>query len=605
VGHGERRDHPFHSEGDHPRSYRVDRQDYWFRYVLGLQLDLVGESLMGWMVRDLMRGVDLLETRREVDPARIVLIGSVAGGGDVAAVTAAIDSRIAGVVAFNFGRASPVNAGPTSECNFAGSGSWESTRNLRGSARDGFLPWSILAAVAPRRLIYAHEFDWSPDEDPVWARLVRVWELHGARDRLASVHGRGSVTGPPPHTPPCNNVGPIHRTRIEPLLGDWFGIPAPAPAERRSDSQLRCWTPSLKRALGPRAVHAIARDLASTRLAAARRDYESLGSADAVSALRMRLADILGPVEPSVPRSSVAEGETGRGGSRPEDVEITSEPGVRIGLRLRLPSRSASSRPRVVLGLAQDGARALLRNRRRVVRGLLDAGLAVCLVDVRGAGRSGHDDATRGRHSLATEIAASEAMLGHSLLGARLLDARSALAYLRGHTGLDTSRIAVWGDSLAPPNLPTDDVCVPFDAGASPTLSEPLGPTLALLLAVFEPDVRAVIACGGLISFASLLDGPFCHVPRDVVVPGMLAVADVADLLVALSGVPVRVEAPTDGRNRLLGESAVGGFRAAVFARREQEGGRSDLTVTSTRRPARELVDWIARELGRAPSRVP
>ena len=48
------------AEQDYREPFRVGRQDYYFRYNVGLQLHLVGESLMGWMVWDLMRGVDVL-----------------------------------------------------------------------------------------------------------------------------------------------------------------------------------------------------------------------------------------------------------------------------------------------------------------------------------------------------------------------------------------------------------------------------------------------------------------------------------------------------------------------------------------------------------------
>jgi len=101
LGHGERRQHPFASVADYPRYFEVDRQDYYSRYTLGAQLQLIGESLIGWMRWDLTRGIDLLLTDSSVDRDRIVLIGSVAGGGDVAGVVGALDRRVAAVVAFS------------------------------------------------------------------------------------------------------------------------------------------------------------------------------------------------------------------------------------------------------------------------------------------------------------------------------------------------------------------------------------------------------------------------------------------------------------------------------------------------------------------------
>ena len=139
LGHGERRQHPFRSSEDFHGSFRVSRQDYFFRYNVALQLHLAGESLIGWMAWDLMRGVDVLLSRPGIDPKRILLLGAVAGGGDPAAVTGALDTRIAGVVPFNFGGPQPETGALGDDAedafNYAGSGSWESTRNLRLSAQ--------------------------------------------------------------------------------------------------------------------------------------------------------------------------------------------------------------------------------------------------------------------------------------------------------------------------------------------------------------------------------------------------------------------------------------------------------------------------------------
>lgn len=178
VGHGERNDHPFESENDYEGEFRVGRQDYHFRYNLGIQLYLIGDSLMGWMIHDLSRGVDLLLSRDGIDSDKIVLMGSVAGGGDPAAVASALDQRISVAVPFNFGGPEPESPYPLPDnaetsFNYATSGSWESTRNLWRSAKDGFLPWVIVAGIAPRYLVYAHEFGWDRERDPVWKRLQK------------------------------------------------------------------------------------------------------------------------------------------------------------------------------------------------------------------------------------------------------------------------------------------------------------------------------------------------------------------------------------------------------------------------------------------------
>src|SRR5262249_10478298 len=67
LGHGERRQHPFVDAKSYPEPFKVGRQDYFFRYNLGVQLSLIGESLIGWMAWDLMRGVDLLLKKPGID----------------------------------------------------------------------------------------------------------------------------------------------------------------------------------------------------------------------------------------------------------------------------------------------------------------------------------------------------------------------------------------------------------------------------------------------------------------------------------------------------------------------------------------------------------
>src|SRR5207249_1289497 len=124
---------------------------------------------------------------------------------------------------------------------------WESTRNLRRSASDGFLPWTIVASVAPRRLIYAHEFSWDREHDPVWKRLEQVFALHDAPEKLAFAHGGGVLQGQPPEATHCNNVGAVHRKLIHPALERWFGIPVPQEYQnRRAPEELACLTPEFK-----------------------------------------------------------------------------------------------------------------------------------------------------------------------------------------------------------------------------------------------------------------------------------------------------------------------------------------------------------------------
>ena len=58
---------------------------------------MLGETMVGWRVWDTLRAIDLLETRPEVDPKRVAMMG-ISGGGTVALYAAALDERVKAAV---------------------------------------------------------------------------------------------------------------------------------------------------------------------------------------------------------------------------------------------------------------------------------------------------------------------------------------------------------------------------------------------------------------------------------------------------------------------------------------------------------------------------
>ena len=117
-------------------------------------------------------------------------------------------------------------------------------------------------------------------------------------------------------------------------------------------------------------------------------------------------------------------------------------------LCLQRPIRSAHRSTPIVIGFCQHGRRMLERKRAPLVDALVKGGAAVCIIQLRGTGPCTALE-QRGRHGLINSVAASELMLGRTLLGARLADLLAVSQYLRGLPGIDGNRIALWGDSLA------------------------------------------------------------------------------------------------------------------------------------------------------------
>ena len=544
LGYGERRDHAAGS-----------RQDYRFRYFSAQQLDTLGDSLIGWMAWDTSRGLDAMMQRATIDREKVILLGAVAGGGDPAAVTAALDRRFTCVAPFNFGGPQPETRFPLPDdaetsFNYLGGGSWESTRNLRRSGSDGFLPWVIVASLAPRRLIYAHEFTWDREHDPVWRRLEKIFAWHGVPENLAFAHGHGRLSGRPPEASHCNNIGPAHRKHIHAALEKWFGIRVEEYSKPLPAAELTCFTPALREALKPRPAQHWHSIRGAMRIVEFRRELKPLSPDAQRARLQTEWTKLLGPVPPPASVTATARDPGKFGEARVERFVLAVEPGIFVPTMLLLPALKTAARASLVVGLSQFGAEKFLEQNANAITALLAGGAAVCLPDVRGIGETSPAGA-RDRQTEASSLSATELMLGGTLLGARLRDLRAVLAHLRPRADVDVARVALWGDSFAPVN-PRGFTDPLIGEGRAPHQSEPLGGLLALFGALFEPEVKAVLARGLFADFQSLLANVFCYVPHDVVVPGALTAGDLSDVAAALAPRAVRFESLVDDRNVAL-----------------------------------------------------
>jgi hypothetical protein len=563
---------------------------------------------MGWMAWDLMRGVDLLLGKPGIDRDRIILLGAVAGGGDPAAVTAALDKRIAAVVPFNFGGPQPETVYPLPEdaektFNYMGGGSWESTRNLRLSGRDGFLPWVIVGSVAPRGLIHAHEFSWDQKRDPVWKRLEKIWDWYEARDRLAAAAGKGTLRGNKPEDTHCNNIGAVHRREIHPTLKKWFGIPISeeGKTERFPSEKLICWTRDVADTHPMRPVHELAAERGAARAAAARQRLAKLSTKDQAEALGQDWTRLLGKVERPKGCEATAPRVTAVGDVTVERVVFAfpenDEPGIAVPAVLLMPRRQKQTPLPVVVGVAQEGKAGFLRHRSEAIVALLRGGVAVCLPDLRGTGEMHPPGDSRGRTSAGTSLSSSHWMLGRTLLGGRLRDLRLVLVALRGRSDLDSSRIALWGESFAPVNTQDQNLAVPLDAPALPKQAEPLGGLLALFGALYEKDIRAAYARGGLSGYQSLLQSQFLYVPHDAIVPGALTAGDLCDVATAQAPRPLRLEGLVDGLNRRVAQKELDRTYAPTRAAYQAAGAAQRFVLRSEPASQEEVARWLIEQL--------
>ncbi len=614
LGHGERRQHPFVNEKSYPESYRVSRQDYYFRYNSGVQLGLVDETLIGWMAWDVMRGVDVLLARPGINKDAIILLGSVAGGGDPAAVTAALDQRIKAVVPFNFGGPQPetrfpLPPGAEQTFNYMGGGSWESTRNIRQSGQAGFFPWVIVAAAAPRGLVNAHEFAWDKEHDPAWSRYQKIWGFYDAADKLSSSHGSGSVSGKPPEATHCNNIGFIHRKEIHPALEKWFGIKAEEAKDRHKSDELQCLTEEVSKQIKPKTLVDMLKPQTDSLLKKFDSEWENIPAAEKGAYLRKTWSKHLG-IGNIQPEGKVIEA-TQLGEYTVERIDIRSERDIHVPTLLLLPKKKEGELVPVIVGVCGEGKDRFLKENAEAIAHLLQNRVAVCLPDVRATGETRIGD-NRSRTSSLTSLCSTEQMLGGTMLGGRINDLRAVLAYLavRRNRDIHPARTAMWGDSFAKVNGPDQNLAVPYEVDKYPNLADPTGGLLAAFAGLYHESkttweeggegfggqvtVKAMAIRGGLVNYRSILENPFLYVPYDAVVPGAIAAGDLEPVYTLKAGRPTRIEGMVDGLNLQVSTKTWQESSRQAFGKQMRE-----LEFHEQPRPSKEVADWLIKVLKR------
>ena len=273
------------------------------------------------------------------------------------------------------------------------------------------------------------------------------------------------------------------------------------------------------------------------------------------------------------------------------------EPNITVPLLLFRPSAKGPSP--VVVGVAEGGKDLFLSTRGGEIDTLLKRGVAVCLPDVRGTGETS-PDSRRDPENDENMQAVNEQMLGETLVGRRLKDLRTVLAYLEQRPDLDASRLALWGESLMPVNdaqLVPDELALWQVGPQIQQQGEPLGGLLAVLGALYDPNVGAIAVRNGLVSYASILDDAFVYVPADITVPGLLEAGDIADIKAALAPKPMLLDDLIDGKNRLVSASDFRGQLDPLYrAYREMP---ANLTIGSNKRSL--VAEWLLSHLSRSP----
>ncbi len=138
---------------------------------------LLGETMIGWRVFDVMRAVDYLQTRPDVEARRVAVMG-ISGGGTTSLFSAALDLRIKAAVISGYFNTFQASIYSISHCM---------DNYVPGILRYAEMP-DIAGLIAPRPLHLE-----SGTKDPIFpieatqdafAHLQRIYEVFNASDKV-------------------------------------------------------------------------------------------------------------------------------------------------------------------------------------------------------------------------------------------------------------------------------------------------------------------------------------------------------------------------------------------------------------------------------------
>jgi cephalosporin-C deacetylase-like acetyl esterase len=401
---------------------------------------LTGFTILGAMVTESWRALDLLAERDDVDATRLGILGA-SGGGWSSIFTAAIDERVqaAAIVCIVNTHRGQIRAA-------RGTG-WDGAvclcNQLPGLAAIGSIA-EIMALVAPRALLQVNAVDDPPfpieGARRVAGELRGLFSAAGAADALDYAEVSGG-----------HGLRPEARAVTVEWLCRRLGA-APPPRERADEWLLEAPYRTTYVDVGdhPKARQDFGRDgRVEGECLAANVDSNlpllELARTRAVElrarrrpATRTDLLHALGRFLEPEPIGTIVENRVQIDGGYAERLSFSSETGVRLDAVLLLPDVWSDAAPPVVVLLDEAGKSSALDSPE--ASAARTAGCAVLAPDLRGTGESACAE---------WETATAAFMLDRDLLNQRVWDARRSveLVWRRAVVGqqVDRGRITLWG----------------------------------------------------------------------------------------------------------------------------------------------------------------
>jgi cephalosporin-C deacetylase-like acetyl esterase len=498
---------------------------------IGRTMVLLGETFALYRTWDGVRGLDYLISRPEVDASRLGCVGH-SGGGTMTMYLAALEPRLRSAVVVE-GNSENV-AGPF--FNPPGAIA-DAEQNIVGGLPFGVDRGDLLWAFAPKPLLICYTTHdvgetYSPEyEDStknIYRELQRVYGLSGAEDHV------GLYASHLPHS-----MDFFNRTETYGWFNRWLGNSDAGNQEAEFDTfppeRLNATsTGQVLTSLGGRSVVQLTTDRA--RIIMQKSPFlntpESTGSSK--RKIQAAMIKLLALPRQRQPLDSRTLSSNVRKGVAIEEIQFESDPRIRIPGWFVKPSSGGKQRS-TVLYLTESGGDAVVAEPGSMDH-LLAAGHAICTINLRGLGITMPRLPKAGPHfyggglDLEEDFAWSSLVLGRPVIGQRVWDTLRAIDYLASRPDVDPSQVRILGAG---------------SAGLA-----------AIMAALLDGRVRAVLLDQTLVSYASVLESKSYSVKLGWFVPGILRNFDVADLAVGLSPRPCWIMNGSGPRGQILSEAS-------------------------------------------------
>jgi cephalosporin-C deacetylase-like acetyl esterase len=456
----------------------VDEHSY-----IGNQCFISGSSLAKYFIWDIVRGVDYLVTRKEVDTANIGIAGR-SGGGTQSAYAAAFDQRI---------KASAPEAFITSQRRLLESvGAQDAESNIYHSIANGIDHADLIEVRAPRPMM-------------IVTTTRDYFSIQGARETHKEALGAYKAFGKPEnllmaeddaiHSSTRNNRESVYR-----FFQNFLNLPGNPTEENvevlKPEELTVASAGQVSSSFGGESVFSLNKKETANlfdKLESSRINIE-----DHLKNVNASAQKISGYVSPGKGSGAVFCGRYRRGDYCIEMYVIKGEGNCVIPLLLFVPDHRNKSA--AVIYIHPEGKNAESSSEGQIDQ-LVKRGFIVAAPDLIGIGET---ENKAGRYKIHL-VDYATVLLGRSLVGIRAGDVARIADFLRTIPNVDSERLG------------------------AVAIGE-MGPIL-LHAAAFDKSIKQIVLLSSPISYRSIVMNPFYKVKFSTAVPGALASYDLPDLI--------------------------------------------------------------------------